>query len=47
LRQEELEALRRAWDDGKASGVHGPVDMRSIIEEARAEHGSSGVGVRG
>jgi antitoxin ParD1/3/4 len=37
LRHEEIEALRRAWDRGKASGVAGPLDMKAIIREAKAE----------
>jgi antitoxin ParD1/3/4 len=37
LRQEEIEALRRAWDDGKASGIAGRLDMKAIIREAKAE----------
>ena len=41
LRQEEIDALRRAWDDGKTSGVHGPIDMQSVIDEARAERRAS------
>ena len=42
LREEEIEALRRAWDDGKAGGVHGPLDMPSIIQEARDERQATG-----
>ena len=41
LRREELEALRNAWDAGKASGVAGPLDMKSIISEARAERAAT------
>ncbi len=37
LRHEEIEALRRAWDHGKASGISGPLDMKAIIQEAKAE----------
>jgi antitoxin ParD1/3/4 len=37
LRHEEIEALRRAWDRGKASGLAGPLDMKAIIQEAKAE----------
>ena len=42
LRQEDIEALRRAWDDGKSSGVHGPLDMKAIVGEARAESSPAG-----
>lgn len=37
LRDEEIARLRRAWDEGKASGSAGPLDMKAIIEEARTE----------
>ncbi len=37
LRQEEREALRNAWDAGKASGLAGPLDMLSLMAEARSE----------
>jgi antitoxin ParD1/3/4 len=37
LRHEEIEALRRAWDDGKASGVAGALDMKTIIRESKDE----------
>ncbi|MEG3179692.1 ribbon-helix-helix domain-containing protein [Sphingomonas sp. LT1P40] len=37
FRRDELEVLREAWDSGKASGVAGPLDMKSIIREARSE----------
>ena len=42
FRREELEALRAAWDAGKASGIAGPLDMKSIIREARAEQAATG-----
>ncbi len=42
FRREELEALRSAWDAGKASGNAGPLDMPSIIAEARAELATTG-----
>jgi len=42
FRREELEALRNAWDAGKASGVAGPLDMKSIVSEARAEQATTG-----
>lgn len=37
LREAEIERLRRAWDEGEASGSAGPFDVRTIIEEARTE----------
>jgi antitoxin ParD1/3/4 len=37
VRDSEFELLRRAWDEGKRSGVAGPYDMASIIAEARGE----------
>jgi antitoxin ParD1/3/4 len=37
FRAEELRVLRDAWDRGKASGVAGPLDMKSIIAEAKGE----------
>lgn len=42
FRREELEALRHAWDDGKASGVAGPLDVKSIIAAAKAERAATG-----
>jgi hypothetical protein len=33
----EIEALRQKWDEGKASGMAGSLDMRQIINEARSE----------
>lgn len=42
FRHEELAALRNAWDAGKASGLAGPLDMKSIIGEARAEQAAAG-----
>jgi hypothetical protein len=33
----DIEGLRRAWDEGKASGSAGPLDMAEIIAEAKAE----------
>jgi antitoxin ParD1/3/4 len=41
FRREELEALRHAWDDGKASGVAGPLDMKAIISAAKAERAAT------
>lgn len=42
FRREELEALRNAWDAGKASGLAGPLDMKSIIREAKAAQAAMG-----
>jgi len=42
LRREGLDALRQAWDEGKASGVAGPLDIKSIISAAKAERAASG-----
>ncbi|MFD0933957.1 ribbon-helix-helix domain-containing protein [Methylobacterium trifolii] len=36
LRAHESDRLRRAWDAGKASGTHGPVDFADLRREARA-----------
>jgi antitoxin ParD1/3/4 len=36
-RQQDVERLRRAWDEGKASGSAGPLNMAEIIAEAKAE----------
>lgn len=41
LRQEEREALRSAWDAGKASGIAGTLDMKTLIAEARNETGTA------
>ncbi len=35
LRQEDIERLRRLWDEGKASGDAGPVDFDRLRREAR------------
>lgn len=36
LREREIEKLRRAWDDGLASGDAGELNMADIIREAKA-----------
>jgi antitoxin ParD1/3/4 len=36
-RQQDIERLRRAWDEGKASGSAGSLNMAEIIAEAKAE----------
>lgn len=35
-RQQDIEKLRQAWDEGKASGSAGPLNMAEIIAEAKA-----------
>ena len=35
LQESELERLRQAWDAGKASGRHGPIDFDDLRQEAR------------
>jgi antitoxin ParD1/3/4 len=37
LRERDLEILRRRWDEGKASGRAGPLDIERLISEARAK----------
>jgi hypothetical protein len=36
LRFSDVEALRDRWDEGKASGCAGPLDIKRIIAEERA-----------
>ena len=40
LRQAEIERLRKAWDEGIASGGFEPFDMDEILAEARARFAS-------
>lgn len=35
-REHELEILRQRWDEGKASGRAGPLDIKRLIAEERA-----------
>lgn len=35
-KRDEIERLRRAWDEGKASGDAGPADFEGLRQEARA-----------
>jgi antitoxin ParD1/3/4 len=44
LRERDLELLRRRWDEGKASGRAGPLDIPGLIAEERAklEDGKAG-----
>lgn len=37
FRQDELLALREAWDRGKASGIAGPLDMEAVITRAKGK----------
>jgi antitoxin ParD1/3/4 len=32
---DEIEYLRKAWDEGEASGIAGPFDMEKIMQEGR------------
>jgi antitoxin ParD1/3/4 len=36
LRERDLDVLRRRWDEGKASGRAGPLDIGRLIAEERA-----------
>lgn len=36
-RQEDVRRLRALWDEGIASGSAGPVDMKSLRQEARVK----------
>jgi antitoxin ParD1/3/4 len=37
LRERDLEVLRRRWDEGKASGRAGPLDIRGLVAGERAK----------
>lgn len=37
FRQDELLALREAWDRGKTSGIAGSLDMEAIITRAKSK----------
>jgi antitoxin ParD1/3/4 len=37
LRERDIEAVRRRWDEGKASGRAGPLDIKRIVAEERAK----------
>lgn len=41
LRAEEVERLRRAWDEGVASGPSVPFDMDDIIAGARKKYAAA------
>ena len=36
LRERDLEIVRQRWDEGKASGRAGPLDVKRIIAEERS-----------
>jgi antitoxin ParD1/3/4 len=36
LRERDVAVLRRRWDDGKASGRAGPLDIKRMLSEERA-----------
>lgn len=36
-RERDLDVLRRRWDEGKASGRAGPLDVRQLVAEERAK----------
>ena len=36
-KEPSVEALRKAWDEGKQSGIAGRFDMRAIIRDAKIE----------
>jgi antitoxin ParD1/3/4 len=36
LRERDIEIVRRRWDEGKASGRGGPLDIKRIVAEERA-----------
>jgi antitoxin ParD1/3/4 len=37
LRERDIETVRRRWDEGKASGRAGPLDIKRIVAEERAK----------
>jgi antitoxin ParD1/3/4 len=37
LRELDVETVRRRWDEGKASGRAGPLEIKRIIAEERAK----------
>jgi antitoxin ParD1/3/4 len=39
LRERDVDALRKAWSAGKASGTAGPLNMREVIREERKKLG--------
>lgn len=41
LREEDLQSLRQAWDEGVSSGDAGPFDIERIISRAKANRGSA------
>jgi antitoxin ParD1/3/4 len=47
LCQREIEMLRRAWDEGKASGSAGPLKRADVIAEAKAQRAAEDREIRG
>ncbi len=43
-RQSEIERLRQAWDEGKASGIAGPWDLESFLTMARERKAKADLG---
>ena len=41
LRERDVEVLRQRWDEGKASGRAGPLDVPRLIAEERAKRGDA------
>lgn len=41
LRERDIEIVRQRWDEGKASGRAGPLDIKRIVTEERAQLRSS------
>jgi antitoxin ParD1/3/4 len=37
LRERDIEIVRQRWDEGKASGRAGPLDIKRIVVEERAK----------
>ena len=44
LRARDLEVLRRHWDEGKESGIAGPLDVETLIREEKAKLSKRGTG---
>lgn len=42
LRERDMEVLRQRWDEGKASGRAGELDVRRLIAEERAKLNAEG-----
>ena len=37
LRERDVEIVRQRWDEGKASGSAGPLDIKRIVSEERSK----------